>query len=570
MASYLSKVSGSTPLSSIRDTAISVGVLYRRGFLRPSGLVGGVHAFRIARSHGALVAAFAPSLRQKPDAPAIVDERGAMSYREIDRQSNALARYLRRAGVGDGGVVAVLCRDHRGLVLSMLAAGKAGARLVLMNTGFGGPQLADVVNREGVSLIVHDSEFSGLASHLPARVERLLAWIDPGEEPVHPTMSIDRIVSSLPTVPLAKRGRPGGLVLLTSGTTGTPKGAPRERVSPLMSAQLLHRIPLTRGGAMVIAAPCFHGTGLSQMMLGVAMGKLLVFQQRKFDPVLTLENIQRYRANTLVVVPTMLRRIVDLGAAEIAKHDHSSLRVLFTAGSALSPDLARRTRAIFGPVLYNLYGSTEVAVATVATPEDLEREPGCAGRPPVGCTVALYDAQRKQITAVNTRGAIFVSSGLSFSAYTDGRVKECVDGLLCTGDMGHFTSDRLLVVEGREDDMIVSGGENVYPQEIENLLLARDDVRDAAIVGVDDPEFGKRLYAFVVRSSSENHGEDQDLADEIKKYIRANLARYKVPRAVRFVTEFPRNSTGKLLRSELVRMAGEPENSSQVRREIES
>lgn len=197
-------------------------------------------------------------------------------------------------------------------------------------------------------------------------------------------------------------------------------------------------------------------------------------------------------------------------------------------------------------MLYNLYASTEVAVAAVATPHDMRVAPGTVGKPPVGCRVALYDAQRNKITTPDEVGTIFVSSGLSFSGYTDGRNKEIVDGLPSSGDGGHFDADGRLFIDGRDDDMIISGGENVYPLQVENLLVDRPDILEAAVVGVEDADFGKRLRAFVVPAEDAERD-----PQEIKDYVRANLARHKVPREVAFVDELPRNATGKLMRRKL-------------------
>lgn len=242
----------------------------------------------------------------------------------------------------------------------------------------------------------------------------------------------------------------------------------------------------------------------------------------------------------------MLQRIVDLDPAFLASQDTSCLHIIFAAGSSISPDLSRRTADTFGPVLHNLYGSTEVAVATVATPEDLARAPGTAGRPPVTCHVELFDNDGNPVTTAGSVGRIFVSSGLSFSGYTDGRDKERIAGLVSTGDVGHFDDDGLLFVDGRDDDMIVSGGENVYPLEVENLLADHPSVAEAAVVGVPDVEFGHRLRAFVVPMKGSPHD-----ADSLKAYVRSHLARYKVPREVVFLGELPRNATGKLLRQVL-------------------
>jgi fatty-acyl-CoA synthase len=201
---------------------------------------------------------------------------------------------------------------------------------------------------------------------------------------------------------------------------------------------------------------------------------------------------------------------------------------------------------LFGDVLYNLYGSTEVAVASVATPEDWKQAPGTVGRVPVGCTVRIYDDHDQRITAPNVTGRIFVGSGLKFTGYSGGGTKDEIDGLLSSGDLGHFDEHGLLFVDGRADDMIVSGGENVFPGEVENLLLQHEDIADAAVIGVEDADFGARLKAFVVRREGASLTED-----DVKAHVRSQLARHKVPRDVEFVAELPRNATGKLIRNEL-------------------
>ncbi|BBX44122.1 acyl-CoA synthetase [Mycobacterium cookii] len=521
-------------MNQIRDRLAAARVLQRRGMvdlLRPDEAV---RAFLALRRYGAFGGLLANAADRFGDAPALTDERGTLSFSELDRNSNALARALAAKGIRSGAVVAALHRNSRHLMATVGAANKLGVRLVLMNSGFAGPQLADVAAREQVSCVLADEEFRELLDVLPSDTVRIV-----GDQ--H-----DELIDGQSTSPLPAPRQPGGLVLLTSGTTGTPKGAPRNRIDPLQSAQVLDRIPWPRNGTYCVAAPLFHATGLATCALGLALGNQVAMASR-FDPESTLKAIAEHRASTLILVPTMLQRILDLGPEAVAQYDTSSLKVVFAAGSSLSPDLCRRTDDAFGPVLYNLYGSTEVAVATVATPQELRHAPGTVGRPPLGCTLAAYDEQRRRITEPGRVGTLFVSSGLSFSGYTDGGHKEIVDGLLSTGDTGHFDETGLWFVDGRDDDMIVSGGENVFPLEVENLLADHPGVIEAAVIGVDDAEFGKRLAAFVV--SREDSGPD---ADEIKSYVRAHLARHKIPRDVVFIDQLPRNETGKVLRKKLI------------------
>ncbi|WP_110883757.1 acyl-CoA synthetase [Mycolicibacterium wolinskyi] len=528
-------------LQTTRDLVAAALVLQRRGLIdlrRPNEAIRASKALRRYGSFGGLVTHTAA---RYGDDPALTDDAGTLSFRDLEWASNALARGFARRGVGVGSVVGILVRNHRALWLALGAAGKVGARVVLLNTGFAAPQLADVCARENISAVIADQEFTSLLEVLPAAVERIGGWRD--DAAIRPTL--DSIADDEWPDPLPAPGRVGGMVLLTSGTTGTPKGAPRDKVSPLQSAQLLDRIPWPANGTYCVAAPMFHATGLATCALGLALGNRVVLA-RRFEPEATLASIADYEASTLILVPTMLQRILDLGRDVLARYDTSALKVVFAAGSALSPDLCRRTREAFGDVLYNLYGSTEVAVAAVATPSELRAAPGTVGRPPVGCTLAAYDEQRRRITEPGRTGTLFVSSGLSFSGYTDGGHKEIVDGLLSSGDTGHFTADGLWFVDGRDDDMIVSGGENVFPLEVENLLADHPAVVEACVLGVDDDDFGKRLRAFVVRQP------DAELdADGVRTHVRSALARHKVPRDVVFLDSLPRNETGKVLKGVL-------------------
>jgi len=517
--------------------------------MRQAGLAGrpdeSLRSLLAVHKVGPFAGVLAIGARKDPKAVALADELGELTYADLDRRSNALARAWSARGVQAGTVIGALCRDHRGLVTVMAASGKVGAKLLLLNTGFAKPQLADVMRREGATKLVHDQEFIGLLDAVDPEVERYLAWIDPESEVDVDLLDMEKLIAETDDSPVPSPARPGSFILLTSGTTGTPKGAPREKTSPLASAQLLDRIPLRPAEAMFMAAPAFHGTGLAQLLLALALGNKVVMR-RRFNPEETLKGIAEHRCQVLVVVPTMLQRILDLDPKLRAKYDTSSLRIIFAAGSAIPADVVTRTLDTFGDVLYNLYGSTEVAVATVAKPEDLRKDPRTAGKPPVGCTVKLFDEGGKEISEAGKVGRIFVGSGLAFKGYTGGGNKEIIDGLLSSGDVGHFDESGLLFVDGRDDDMIVSGGENVFPLEVENLLSERSDVLEAAVVGVPDEEFGQRLKAFVVLSEDSTAD-----ADEIRTHVKANLARYKVPRDVEFLPELPRNATGKLLRNKL-------------------
>ena len=515
--------------------------------LRESGLSGnpidGARGFLYAKKYGPFAGLVESAGRRCGADFAITDYAGDVTFEELNLRVNALSRAWSKLGIGPGTVVAALCRDHRGLITVLAATNKVGAQLLLMNTGFAKPQLADVARREGVSVLVHDHEFTDLLDAVDPSVRRFIS--DPGPTPDTDAVRIERLIQTTSSATVPAPAKPGGLTLLTSGTSGTPKGAPRGKTSPLFSAQLLDRVPRRRGQVCLLGAPVFHGTGLGQAVLSLALGNRLVLQ-RRFDPEATLRAIADYRCDVLVLVPTMLQRLLALPPEVLDAYDTSSLQIVYVSGSAMAPDLVTRTLERFGPVLYNQYGSTELAVISVAMPDDLAYNPATVGKAPVGCRIALYDDNGTPITTPGAIGRIFAGSTVSFGGYSDGRKKEVIDGLLCSGDVGHLDETGRLYVDGRDDDMIISGGENVYPLEVENLLCGHPDVDEVAVIGVADSDFGQRLKAFVVLVD----GAALD-AEAVKDYVRANLARYKVPREVEFIDALPRNATGKVVRSRL-------------------
>ena len=520
--------------------------LYAIGVARKAGLIGGssplevVRIMRNMRTLGAMTAALVNSARKYPERTAIIDELGSLTYAELDRRTNILANAWLKAGLTSSDGVAILSRNHRFLPYAVYAAGKVGARIVLLNTDFAGPQIREVSGREGVDLLVHDEEYAGFLAGVEPRLGRVRAWADtPGEDTLEfLTASGD---DSVPPAPASH----AKIVVLTSGTTGTPKGAPRSEpkgVTPV--AALLERAPFRSGDTVENCAPMFHSLGYAFMLLTIALGSTLVVR-RRFDPQKTLESIEANGSRGMVLVPVMLSRIVDLGDEAVAKRDLSSLEVVLLGGSQLGGELAEHALRVLGPVIHNLYGSTEVAYATIATPEDLLAEPACVGRPVLGTVVKLLDADGKEVPQGET-GRIFVRNSIPFDGYTGGGHKEVIDGLMSSGDVGHFDVNGRLFVDGRDDEMIVSGGENVFPREIEELLEHLDDVADVACIDVPDDQYGQRLRAFVVRRDGSELSEEA-----IKAHVKQNLARYKVPRDVVFIDELPRNATGKVLKREL-------------------
>jgi fatty-acyl-CoA synthase len=474
-----------------------------------------------------------------PDQPAVIDERGTITYRELDRRYSRIAAALHAEyGIGDSGKVAVLCRNHRGFLEATLAASRLGADVLFVNTEFAPPQLKAVLERHKPDLLIHDEEFAGAAGDLPA----VVAWQEVQTE----ARSLDRLSET--QAPEAPRpAGPGHITILTSGTTGAPKAAPRAPTAwglAGLTASTLNRIGLRSGEPMVICPPLFHGLGLLNSMLALFLGSPLVLA-RRYDAAQVLASVDRTRAGSIVAVPVMLQRLLDLGPEEIAKHDLGSLRAVISGASALGPALAERFIAQFGPILCDAYGSSEIGIATIATSTDLLAAPGTVGRPCLGSSVRILDPNDQALTTGQT-GRIFAGGGLVFGGYSDGSSKTVVDGRMSTGDLGHLDQSGRLFVDGREDDMIVSGGENVYPVEVEDCLMSHPAVVEAVVVGVPDEEFGQRLVAYVVPAAGSAPTED-----ELIDHVRANLARYKAPRRIVLVEDLPRNATGKILRNQL-------------------
>ncbi|HLY33277.1 MAG TPA: AMP-binding protein [Jatrophihabitantaceae bacterium] len=497
---------------------------------------------RSLEAYGPVAAAISLAAATTPEAIAIIDERGPITFGELDTNSNAIANTLIDDGFTAGMSMGILARNHRGLFEAILAAAKLGARTLLLNTDFAGPQLVDVCEREEVAVLVHDAEFEAIAGAYEAPLDRVLAWTD-ADSPAPRTL--DDLAADGDPAPPPRPSRKQRIVLLTSGTTGTPKGAPRDlALSMVIPGGYLSKIPMRAGRVVVLAAPAFHAWGLLSSSIALGLGNTLVMT-RRFDPKFTIAALEHHRADALITVPILLSRLLAAGAEEFDEHDLSALRIIAVSGSALSPELATRTMDLLGDVVYNLYGSTEVAYATIATPADLRAAPGTVGRPPYGTTIKLLDADGNPVPPGES-GRIFVGNSIHFEGYTGGGNKETIAGLMSTGDVGHFDAAGRLFVDGRDDDMIVSGGENVFPREIEELLMAHDEIDDAAVVGIPDPEFGARLRAYVVRAPSASID-----AEGVKAHVKANLARYKVPREVEFIDDLPRNPAGKVVKRDL-------------------
>jgi acyl-CoA synthetase (AMP-forming)/AMP-acid ligase II len=292
----------------------------------------------------------------------------------------------------------------------------------------------------------------------------------------------------------------------------------------------------------------FHGLGLGMLMLTVALGGTTL-THRHFDAEAALAQASLHRANAFTAVPVVLARILELPQRVRARNPLPYLRVVVSSGDRLDPSLGQRFMDAYGEVLYNGYGSTEVGIGALATPADLREAPETVGKPVAGCPVRIFDKNDRPV-GPRVTGRIFVGGELTSEGYTDdsdaGEAKAVVDSMTSTGDMGYLDNAGRLFVVGREDDMIISGGENVYPRAVENALAEHPDIADNAVVGVPDERFGHRLAAFVVLQP----GSAID-PSALRDYLKGKVSRFEQPRDIHVVESIPRNPAGKVVRKEL-------------------
>jgi acyl-CoA synthetase (AMP-forming)/AMP-acid ligase II len=503
-------------------------------------------AAAMARENMGITSGFAAAAQRCPNRPGLIDELGTLTFRELDQRADAFAAALQGLRGGPPDVVAIMARNHRGFVEALIAANRIGAAVLLLNTSFAGPALAEVIARESASkslAVVYDEEFSptvdrALADH--PEVVRIVAWTDT------PTagLTVEKLIEAYAGGQPRRASDKSKVILLTSGTTGTPKGASHSGGGPETLKAILDRTPWHAEEVTVIVAPMFHAWGFSQLAFAASMSCTIV-TRRKFDPEATLALVDEYQATGLCVVPVMFDRIMDLPDAVRAHYSGRSLRFAAASGSRMRPDVVTAFMDQFGDVIYNNYNATEAGMIATATPADLRAAPDTAGKPAEGTDIRILDSELHELPTGEV-GTIYVRNSTQFDGYTSGTTKHFHEDYMSSGDVGYLDEAGRLFVVGRDDEMIVSGGENVYPIEVERMLAAHPRVAEAAVLGVDDAQYGQRLVAFVVL--------DSDAAvtpDTLKAHVREHLANYKVPRTITVLTGLPRGSTGKILRREL-------------------
>lgn len=518
-------------MTNDRVVTTAARALLRSGLLTPPAPLAGLRLLREARRGGTNpYTLLAVTTARWPDRTAIVDDDGALTYRQLRDVTESLARRLAADGVAPGQAVGVMCRNGRGFVAGVFAAALLGADVVPMSTEFRSDALAAAIQAHHISTVVADGEFAERVRS----ADEAVATVDPA------TVGTDG--GARPDV-----ATPGRIVLLTSGTTGKPKGVPRTpqmRSAVGVWVTILDRTRLRTGSRVSVAMPMFHGLGLGMLMLTTALGGT-VLTRREFDAEAALAQASLHRADAFTAVPVVLARILELPEQVRARNPLPYLRTVMSSGDRLDPTLGQRFMDAYGDILYNGYGSTEVGIGALATPADLREAPETVGRPVVGCPVRIFNKNDKPV-GPRVTGRIFVGGELTSEGYTDGAAKAVIDGMTSTGDMGYLDNAGRLFIVGREDDMIISGGENVYPRAVENALAQHPAIADNVVIGVPDDRFGQRLAAFVVAQP----GGEIDEA-ELREYLKGRVSRFEQPRDINVVDSIPRNPTGKVLRKQL-------------------
>jgi acyl-CoA synthetase (AMP-forming)/AMP-acid ligase II len=519
-------------MTNERVATTAARALLRSGLLGPPSPLAGYRLLREVRRGGTNPhTLLGVTAARWPDRAAIVDDDGAVTYRQLRSVTESLGFRLSAAGVGSGRAVGVMCRNGRGFVAAVFAAALVGADVVLINTDFRSDALAAALRAHQITTVVADDEFTARIRE----VDESVVVVDPAAVDANEGDSRPGVAA------------PGRIVLLTSGTTGIPKGVPRSpqlRSAVGVWVTLLDRTGLRTGSRISVAMPMFHGLGLGMLMLTVALGGT-VLTHRHFEAEAALAQASLHRADAFTAVPVVLARILDLPERTRARNPLPHLRVVISSGDRLDPSLGQRFMDAYGDILFNGYGSTEVGIGALATPADLRDAPETVGKPVAGCPVRIIDRSDRPV-GPRVTGRIFVGGELAGDGYTGGGAKVVVDGMTSTGDMGYLDNSGRLFIVGREDDMIISGGENVYPRAVENALAKHPALADNAVIGVPDERFGQRLAAYVVLQP----GHDIDVP-AIRDYLKSRVSRYEQPRDINIVGGIPRNPAGKVIRKDL-------------------
>jgi len=511
--------------------------------LRPRGLV---TAARDALRSRSLPSWFRFHAANTPHRTALVYGDQRWSYFALDEKIELVAQNLRRAGISRGDGVLVLCKNTPELIWAQAAAARLGAAAVCASWRSTTREVRFLLENSGARALVVDARVASVVEPLlplPQLGDRVYVV---GEEVEGLAPFSELLASQADDAPLADATGDSAVVIYTSGTTGKPKGAVRRfdagSAYPVLS--FFDRTPLAMGQTHLTVCPLYHSTAFGFTTLAFVLGCQVVLLEGGFDEKRFFDAVDRHRVDHSALVPTMLQRLVA-HASETGRDLHS-MRAIFSGGAPLSGPLARRAIERFGPVLYNFYGATETAFVCLADAKDLLTAPGTVGRVLPGNEVRLLDARGREVPAGEV-GELFVRSGNLVSGYhrdPEATAASMRDGYFSVGDLARRDARGYLFLEGRKRDLIISGGVNVYPPEVEAVLAEHPAVAEVAVVGIEDETWGERVHAFVVRAAEVS-------ADELLDFARMGLAGPKRPKGVTFVDAMPRNPTGKILKREL-------------------
>ncbi len=488
--------------------------------------------------------------KSMPRHAAVIFRGQARSYADLDGQMDTLAGWLVGKGVRKGVRVLLFMRNRPEYIALSGAITRAGAAAVNAPWRSTAAELGYLIGNSDSRVIFFESNLEpAVAEALRGRDGATLA-ISVGDE-IRNYVSYESIASRGARGFTIEAGsdEDAAVVIYTSGTTGKPKGAvrrfPREAIFAAMRFML--ETPMRASDVHLVTCPLYHSTAFAFTSLTQLLGGTVVVLD-EFKPEGFLQAIERHRVTTTAVVPTMLSRVMALGKETLARYDTSSLRAIFTVGAALPGPLGTEVMNHFGDILYNLYGATEFGLVTFAKPSDLRAAPTTIGRLIPGNVIRLVDDDRRDVKP-GTIGELFAKNDTIVSGYhnDDAATRaSMLDGFFSVGDLARVDERGLYFLEGRKREMIISGGVNVYPAEVESVLEAHPSVTEAAVVGVEDSDWGERVRAFVVLRDGAQIDEGQLLV-----WTRERLSGAKVPRQITFLEALPRNPTGKVLKRDL-------------------
>ncbi len=495
-----------------------------------------------------------------PDKEAIVeygdDGVSRMTWGEFDAAINRLAHALVARGVGGGKRVAIMLPNCTEVLVAQQALARLGATAVQIGYRSKPAEIAYILdNSDPTATIVH-ADFVAAMREARAAGGKGGPMIACGGDVADPDVEEwDRaLAAASPDVPPRVRGGDGGgVIVYTSGTTGKPKGANRSwRKTGLESvADMILQVGMRADDRHLVVCPLYHSAAPAFVAIMMSLGATIVLQNH-FEPEACLDIIQRERITCTLMVPTMLIRISALPPATLRRYDTSTLRWVMSAAAPLTTEAARRFMEACGPILWNFYGATETGLVTLAGPRDHVSRPGTIGKALRGNEIRLLDDAGHPVPR-GTVGELYARNPTLISGYhgnDDATKSSQRDGFFSVGDCGRVDAEGYYFLESRKSDMVISGGVNIYPREIEDHLSTHPSILEAAVIGVPDAEWGESLRAFIVLRSGARLSEA-----EVIDYCRKDLADFKRPRKVTFMAELPRNPTGKILKRELRELA---------------